>query len=78
VPERRKKSAKSGEITLSIIPGKTRKEKVGSEETASSLLSRLGINRETVLVRVSGKMVSDSEKILPGMRVEIISIISGG
>lgn len=74
--ERRKKSAR--EITLSIIPGETRKEKLKANETVSSLLSRLGINRETVIVRVSGKMVADSEKLCPGKKVEIISIISGG
>ena len=42
------------------------------------LLEKLGINRETVLVRLNNKVCVEEEILREGDKVEIIKAISGG
>lgn len=42
------------------------------------LLKENGINREVVLVKVSGKVVPEEEPLKEGDRVEIFRIVTGG
>ncbi|MFH0961802.1 MAG: sulfur carrier protein ThiS [archaeon] len=65
-------------ILVKRIPGKSSREEISPGETFENLLKKLGINRETVVVRRNGRLVAESEKISPGDKVEIVSIISGG
>lgn len=46
--------------------------------TIVSLLQKLGINRETVLVRKNGSISVEEEEMKEGDTVEIIKAISGG
>lgn len=65
-------------VTVKRIPGKSSRVLVPSRSSIYSLLARLGINRETVVVRLNGKIAAESEKLAKGDKLEIISIVSGG
>lgn len=65
-------------VRVRRIPGKTSNEPLPRDKKVSTLLSSLGINRETVVVRISGKIVPESAKLSGKETVEIVSIISGG
>lgn len=49
-----------------------------SGSTASDLLSQLGVNRETVLVTVNGKLVPEIQELSPGDVVKLLNVVSGG
>ena len=46
--------------------------------TVAQALEKVGIGRETVVVRRSGVIIPLEEKLKPGDRLEAIRIVSGG
>lgn len=44
----------------------------------SDLLKELGVNRETVLVKVDGKIVPEEEELSAGAEVMIFRVVTGG
>jgi len=58
------------------IEGKKKKTGLKQTDTVENLLKELGINPETVLVKI-GKEIVTKEKKLKG-RVEIMPVFSGG
>ncbi len=42
------------------------------------ILQELGINRETVIVRLNGRLVPEEEELRDGDLIEIIRVVSGG
>jgi thiamine biosynthesis protein ThiS len=42
------------------------------------LLRGLGINRETVLVKLNGKIVPEEEELKEGAEVKIFKVVTGG
>jgi thiamine biosynthesis protein ThiS len=51
---------------------------VTEDTTVLELLGKLGVNRETVLVKVGGKVVPEEQPLKDGDRVEVFQIVSGG
>lgn len=49
-----------------------------SKGTVSTILSRLRIPREEVLVKVNGKLAPEDAELLPKDKVEIIKVVFGG
>jgi thiamine biosynthesis protein ThiS len=46
--------------------------------TVLELLRKLGVNRETVLVRINGKVGPEEQPLRDGDRVEVFQIVTGG
>jgi sulfur carrier protein len=46
--------------------------------TIVDLLRELGVNRETVLVRLDGKVVPEEQPLRDGDRVDIFQVVTGG
>ncbi len=64
---------------VQIIRGKTRTEvEIDPEAKISDLLEQIGVNRETVLIRLNQDLVVEEERLEDGDVVEIITAISGG
>jgi sulfur carrier protein len=57
---------------------KIRKVRVPHESSLSELLRLVDRNRETVAVRLNGKIVAEEERLADGDLVEIIPIVTGG
>lgn len=55
-----------------------RKLKVAARTTIADLLKRLDQNRETVVVRLNGKIVAEEERLAAGDLVEILPVVTGG
>lgn len=55
-----------------------RKVKLASGAKVLNLLNQLGQNRETVVVRLNGKIVPEEERLRGGDSVEILPIVTGG
>ncbi len=55
-----------------------REIRVSRRAVVADLLKKLGQNRETVVVRVNGKIVAEEEHLKSGDVVEIIPIVTGG
>ncbi len=51
---------------------------VGEGSCISELLEELGLNRETVIVRLNEEVRVEEEPLKPGDKVEIIKAVSGG
>ncbi|MDI6654745.1 MAG: MoaD/ThiS family protein [Candidatus Hydrothermarchaeota archaeon] len=51
---------------------------VANGSTVDELLEKLGINRETVLVRRNKEICLEEELLKPNDFVEIIKVVSGG
>jgi sulfur carrier protein ThiS len=58
------------------IDGKVRKIKFSG--TVSNLLKNLDINRQTVLVKKEGRIVSELEPLTDKDSIEIITVVFGG
>jgi sulfur carrier protein len=72
---------KLGEIAVKVkIIGQrvTREVRVPQKTSIADLLNRLGQNRETVVVRLNGKIVAEEEHLTDGDSVEILPVVTGG
>lgn len=70
-----------GEIAVKVkIIGQrvTREVRVPQKTSIADLLNRLGQNRETVVVRLNGKIVAEEEHLTDGDSVEILPVVTGG
>ncbi len=70
-----------GEISVNVrIIGQkaSRKLKVTQKTRIVNLLEQLGQNRETVVVRLNGKVVAEEERLADGDLVEILHVVTGG
>lgn len=56
----------------------SRRLKVDSGTTIAELLKRIGQNRETVVVRLNGRIVAEEERLKRGDLVEILPVVTGG
>ncbi len=66
-------------VKVRIIGQKaSRKLKVTPKTRIVDLLEQLGQNRETVVVRLNGKIVAEGERLVNGDSVEILPIVTGG
>jgi sulfur carrier protein len=67
------------EIKVKIIGRKyARMLKLTSRATVAEILEKLGQNRETVVVRLNGKIVAEEERIDSGDSIEILPVVTGG
>ncbi|MEM2878683.1 MAG: MoaD/ThiS family protein [Candidatus Hadarchaeales archaeon] len=64
----RVKIAGSGKKTLRIKKG----------STAVDLIKCLGLNRETVVVMINGRVCPEEETLKGGEDVEIVKVVTGG
>jgi sulfur carrier protein len=55
-----------------------RKVQLTSPITIAELLEQLGYNRETVVIKLNGKIVVEEERISEGDSIEILPIVTGG
>jgi thiamine biosynthesis protein ThiS len=72
---------KLGEITVKVrVIGQraARKVMVPQKTRMSDLLDQLGQNRETVVVRLNGKIVAEEERLADGDSAEILTVVAGG
>lgn len=65
-------------IRLKLDGGKESELSIGEGDTVAKVLDRLGINRETVLVRLNGEIRTEEEQLAVGDEVMIIRAITGG
>lgn len=66
-------------VTVKIIGQKpARKLKVAAKTTIADLLKQLDQNRETVVVRLNGKIVAEEERLAAGDFIEILPVVTGG
>ena len=67
------------EVKVKIVGQRTmRKVKIKPRTKIIDLLKLLGQNRETVVVRVNGKIITEEERLAGGDLVEILPIVTGG
>jgi sulfur carrier protein len=66
------------EITVKVVGQRTRRLKVDPGTTIAELLRRVGQNRETVVVRLNGRIVAEEERLKEGDLVEVIPVVTGG
>jgi sulfur carrier protein len=69
------------EITVKVrIVGQkaTRRVRVQQKTRIVDLLDQLGQNRETVVVRLNGKIVAEEERLADGDLVEVLPVVTGG
>ncbi len=70
-----------GEIAVKVrVIGQkaVRKVKITQKTRIADLLNQLGQNRETVVVRLNGKIIAEEEHLTDGDLVEILPIVTGG
>jgi len=66
------------EITVKVVGQRTRRLKVDPGTTIAELLRRVGQNRETVVVRLNGRIVAEEERLKQGDLIEVIPVVTGG
>jgi len=66
------------EITVKVVGQRTRRLKVDPGTTIAELLKRVGQNRETVVVRLNGRIVAEEERLKEGDLIEVIPVVTGG
>lgn len=54
------------------------KVRVTQKTKIADLLNQLGQNRETVVVRLNGKIIAEEERLTDGDSVEILPVVTGG
>lgn len=59
-----------------IVDGK--KRRVAHSGAVSSLLAKLGLRREEVVVKINGRLAPETRALRPGDRVEVIKVVFGG
>lgn len=64
--------------TRIIGEGRTRVVRLRYGSTALDLLKKIGLNRETVIVRINGRISPEEERLKGGDSVEILKIVTGG
>ena len=70
-----------GKIKVRIkVIGQTsaRSLKFDARTTVADLLSKIDQNRETVVVRLNGKIIAEEEGLKSGDLIEILPIVTGG
>lgn len=65
-------------MKVTVIAQGKRTEFDGDAKTIIDVLSGMGINRETVIVRKGKSVVPAEEEIADGDEIELIKIFSGG
>ncbi len=60
------------------LDGTKSQVELGEGSCISELLEELGLNRETVIVRLNEEVRVEEEPLKPGDEVEIIKAVSGG
>ena len=70
-------------MTVSVtvrLAGERRPRRVKLEERARviDLFKALGLNPQTVVARVNGRIVAEGERLSKGAQVELIPIVTGG
>jgi len=58
--------------------GKKRSLSVPDGAKVADILQKVEINPETVLVRRSGEIIPETEKLKNGDKLELLSVVSGG
>ncbi|MEM2875156.1 MAG: MoaD/ThiS family protein [Candidatus Hadarchaeales archaeon] len=58
--------------------GRTRVVRLRRGSTAIDLLKKLGINRETAVIRINGRISPEEERLKSGDTVEIMRVVTGG
>lgn len=67
------------EVRVKIIGQRSaRRLRVSARTTVADLLKQLEQNRETVVVRLNGKIVAEEERLASGDLVEILPVVTGG
>ncbi|MBC7219267.1 MAG: sulfur carrier protein ThiS [Hadesarchaea archaeon] len=67
------------EVRVKIVGQRsTRRVKVEPGTTIAELLKKVGQNRETVVVRLNGRIVAEEEPLKKGDLVEILPVVTGG
>ncbi|MGC8817118.1 MAG: sulfur carrier protein ThiS [Candidatus Hadarchaeum sp.] len=56
----------------------SRRLRVAPGTTVAELLRKVGQNRETVVVRLNGRIVAEEERLRKGDLVEILPVVTGG
>ncbi|MFN4133924.1 MAG: MoaD/ThiS family protein [Candidatus Hadarchaeales archaeon] len=65
-------------ITVNFLGGEQKTVEVEKGAKILDLLRALRINRETVLVKVDGKITPEEEELRDGAEVTIFTIVTGG
>lgn len=65
-------------IKIKLSDKKTKVLKVEKDSTIEELLKRLGINTETVIVKMNGRIVPEVEILEDGCTIELIEFVSSG
>ncbi len=63
---------------MELILDSGRPRKLSFSGEVGSLIKKLGLMREEVLVRVNGKIVPETRIVGPKDRVEVIRVVFGG
>ena len=63
---------------MELILDAGRPRKMAFSGDVASLIKKLGLMREEVLVRVNGRIVPETRAVGPKDRVEIIKVVFGG
>lgn len=67
------------EIKAKIVGQKSaRRLKLSPRATVAEALEKLGQNRETVVVRLNGRIIAEEERLKSGDQVEILPVVTGG
>lgn len=56
----------------------SRKVRISKKTSVADLLEKLGLNRETVVTRLNGKIVAEEERLAGGDLIEILHVVTGG
>ncbi len=66
-------------MKVKVLVGREEREvEVKEGASVAEVLEALGINREEVIVKLGGTIVTEEEPLEEGSRIELIRVISGG
>ncbi|MCD6477528.1 MAG: MoaD/ThiS family protein [Candidatus Aenigmarchaeota archaeon] len=66
------------QIKLKFSNGKSKVFHVKKDSTIEDLLKEIGVNIETVIVKMNGKIVPEVEKLEDNCTLELIEFVSSG